>query len=158
MFSACSDYDPAALLNCEKAAFNLADSNGVNSLKLLSANMLRNQNLKLLSIEAYFKDSVRVVLNVADAGYNSAGLQHDSLHTGSYLFSTRQVNASSGKVVLGVKNGKDYKFLTTDTSSITIFEVDVINRTISGSYYVETVNPAMKMHGGFSKVCFLSIQ
>ncbi len=158
LLSACSDYDPAALLNCEKAAFNLSDSTAVHSLKMLSANMLRNQDLKLLSMEAYLQDSVRVILNLSDASYDDQGLQNDSLHTGEYTFSPRQSGPNTGKVLLGLKDGKDYKFLTTDTSSVTILEIDVANRNVSGAYYIETVNPSRKLYGGFSKVCFQSIQ
>lgn len=158
LLSACSDYDPAALLNCEKAAFNLADSNTVHSLKMLSANMLRNQDLKLLSMEAYLQDSVRVILNIADTSYRGQALQNDSLRTGTYTFSLRQSGPHSGKALLGLKDGKDYKFLTTDTSAITILEIDVTNRNVSGAYYIETLNPARKLSGGFSKVCFQSIQ
>lgn len=154
----CSDYNPAAVLNCEKAAINLTNNGTTASLKLLSANMLRNENLKLLSVEAYLQDSIRVILNLSDAGYTGGELRNDSLHTGDYIFSTRYPGANVGKVVIGVRNGQDYTFLTTDSSSITIREIDVANRHFSGAYYVETLNPARKMSGDFSKVCFLSIQ
>ncbi|WP_346317164.1 hypothetical protein [Chitinophaga sp. YIM B06452] len=158
LFTACSSYDPNELLNCENAAFYLSGNGQSNSLKMLSANMLRNQDLKLLAMEAYYKDSVRVLLNLADAGYTTAGLKNDSLHLGDYIFSRRQATASSGKVVLGFKAEKEYQFLTTDSSSITITEIDAATRTVSGSYYVETVNPDATMQGSFSRVCFRSIQ
>lgn len=158
LFSACSSYDPNELLNCEKAAFSLSGNGATNSLKLLSANLLRNQELKLLAVEAYYKDSVRVMLNLAAAGFTADGLKNDSLPSGTFVFSLRQASASRGKVVLGFKTGSGYQFLTTDSSSITITEIDAASRTVSGSYYVETQNPAMEMQGGFSKVCFRSIQ
>ncbi|MBO9152759.1 hypothetical protein ACFOTA_11115 [Chitinophaga sp. GCM10012297] len=157
LLSGCSDYNPNAVLNCEQAAFNLANNGTFNSLKLLSANMLRNENVKLLSVEAY-QDSIRVILNLSDTRYSGNTLRNDSLHTGDYIFSLRNQYPDAGKVVIGVKNGKDYTFLSTDTSSITIREMDVANRNLSGSYYVETVNPVMKLSGVFSKVCFQSIQ
>lgn len=158
LFTACSDYDPNELLNCEQAAFYLSGNGETRSLKLLSANLLRSQETKLLAVEAYYKDSVRVLLNLADAGYTGAGLKNDSLHPGTFIFSARQANASPGKVILGFKAGKEYQFLTTDSASVTITEIDVLNRTVSGSYFVQTLNPAREMQGVFSKVCFRSIQ
>jgi hypothetical protein len=158
LFTACSNYDPNELLNCENAAFSLSGNGDARSLKLLSANMLRSQNLKLLAVEAYYKDSARVLLNLAAAGFSADGLKSDSLPSGTFVFSLRQASASPGKVVLGFKTGKEYQFLTTDSSSITITEIDAATRTVSGTYYVETLNPAMEMQGSFSKVCFRSIQ
>ncbi len=157
LFSACKEYNPSELVNCEKAALDVRVNDRATTMKILSSNLLRTesqaQHFKLLSIEAY-ADTVRVVMNIADGPYPSAKLYSDSLQLKTYSYSRKNGSDTSGKVLLGIRG----QFLVTDSAAVTISEIDVVSRTISGTYYVQTANPQVKANGAFTKVCFHSIK
>lgn len=157
LLSACQDFNPAELVNCEKAAMDVRMDGRMTSLKILSSTLLRTENqsanFKTLSLEAYV-DTIRVVMNVADGPYPVDKLLSDSLQLKTYTYSRTSGSDTSGKVLLGMNK----QFYVTDSASVTIMEIDVPNRTITGTYYVQTVNPVLKVNGAFTKVCFLSIK
>lgn len=157
LLSACKEYNPAELVNCEKAAFDVRMNGQYANLKILSATLLRTadqaQQYKLLSMEAY-TDSMRVVMNVTDGPYSSARLNADSLQLKTYTYSRRPGAETSGKVLLSVRNLAQ----VTDSAAVTFTEVDIASRTVTGTYYIQTVNPERKINGAFTKVCFNSIQ
>lgn len=157
LLSACKEYNPAELVNCEKAAMDVRMDGRVTSLKILSSTLLRTESqsisFKLLSMEAYV-DTMRVVMNIADGPYSSDKLMSDSLQLKTYTYSRRAGSDTSGRVLLGIRN----QFYVTDSASVTISEIDLAGRTITGSYYIKTTNPALQANGGFTKVCFVSIK
>lgn len=157
LFSACKEYNPAELVNCEKAALDVRMNGQYANMKILSATLLRTesqlQKYKLLSLEAY-TDTMRVVMNVTDGPYSSARLASDSLQLKTYIYNRMPGRETAGKVVLAVKN----QFLTTDSAAVTITEADVVSRTVTGTYYIRTTAPERIVSGAFTKVCFNSIQ
>ncbi|AWO01635.1 hypothetical protein DLD77_07970 [Chitinophaga alhagiae] len=157
MSAACQKYNPAELVNCEKAAMNVHMNGQSTSLKIKSSTLLRTESLsrsfKLLSLEAYI-DTMKVVMNIADGPYPTAGLANDSLQLKTYSYSRKAGADTSGRVVLGIKD----RFYVTDSAAVTITEVDVAARTITGTYYIQTVNPVREANGAFTKVCYLSIK
>jgi hypothetical protein len=155
---ACTDYNAAELLNCEKAAIDLRVDNRVVPMKILSSTLLRTGSFKVLSLEA-FVDTVKVVMNIKDGVYNNdIQLLSDSLAIKTYSYSRKTGQDTSGLVLVGVKAGQDYTFFKTDSAAFTITEIDPANRNLTGNYYIQTSNPVLKISGAFTKVCFLSIK
>ncbi len=159
---ACTDYNAAALLNCEKAAIDLRIDSRMIPMKILSSTLLRTTNtsgsFKVLSLEAYV-DTMKVVMNIKDGVYNnSIQLLSDSLKIKTYSYSRKTGQDTTGLVLAGIKVGQDYKFYTTDSAAFTITEIDPANKNITGFYYLQTTNPVLKISGAFTKVCFLSIK
>ena len=159
---ACTDYNAAALLNCEKAAIDLRIDSRMIPMKILSSTLLRTTNtsgsFKVLSLEAYV-DTMKVVMNIKDGVYNnSIQLLSDSLKIKTYSYSRKTGQDTTGLVLAGIKVGQDYKFYTTDSAAFTITEIDPANKNITGVYYLQTTNPVLKISGAFTKVCFLSIK
>jgi hypothetical protein len=99
-------------------------------------------------------DTMRVIMNIADGPYPAEKLANDSLQLKTYSYSRRAGSDTSGRVLIGIKNG----FLVTDSASVTITEIDFAGRTVTGTYYIQTTNPVLKANGGFTKVCFVSIK
>lgn len=155
--AACQKYNPAELVNCEKAAMDVRMNGQSTSLKIKSSTLLRTESLsqsfKLLSLEAYI-DTMKVVMNIADGPYADARLGNDSLQLKTYSYSRKAGADTTGRVILGIKD----KFYVTDSASVTITEVDVAARTITGTYYIQTASPVLKANGAFTKVCYLSIK
>lgn len=160
---ACTDYNAAELVNCEKAAIDLRIDSRIIPMKILSSTLLRTTNatgsFKVLSLEA-FVDTIKVVMNIKDGVYNSSSVQllSDSLKVKTYSYSRKTGQDTSGLVLAGIKVGQDYKFFTTDSAAFTITEIDPANKNITGIYYLQTTNPVLKISGAFTKVCFLSIK
>ncbi|WP_343304923.1 hypothetical protein AAHN97_25560 [Chitinophaga niabensis] len=159
---ACTDYNAAELINCEKAAIDLRVDNRIISMKILSSTLLRTTNatgsFKVLSLEASV-DTMKVVMNIKDGVYNnSVQLLSDSLKVKTYSYSRKTGQDTTGLVLAGIKVGQDYKFYTTDSAAFTITEIDPVNKNITGVYYLQTTNPVLKISGAFTKVCFLSIK
>lgn len=159
---ACTDYNAAALLNCEKAAIDLRIDSRMIPMKILSSTLLRTTNtsgsFKVLSLEAYV-DTMKVVMNIKDGVYNnSVQLLSDSLTVKTYSYSRKAGQDTTGLVLAGIKVGQDYKFYSTDSAAFTITEIDPANKNITGVYYLQTRNPVLKISGAFTKVCFLSIK
>lgn len=163
LMPACTDYNAAELLNCEKAAIDLRVDNRIIPMKILSSTLLRTSNatgsFKVLSLEASV-DTMKVVMNIKDGAYSSSSVQllSDSLKVKTYSYSRKNGQDTSGLVLVGAKIGQDYKFFTTDSAAFTITEIDPANRNITGNYYIQTTNPVLKVSGVFTKVCFLSIK
>lgn len=162
LMPACTDYNAAELINCEKAAIDLRVDNRIISMKILSSTLLRTTNatgsFKVLSLEASV-DTMKVVMNIKDGVYNnSVQLLSDSLKVKTYSYSRKTGQDTTGLVLAGIKVGQDYKFYTTDSAAFTITEIDPANKNITGVYYLQTTNPVLKISGAFTKVCFLSIK
>ncbi len=153
----CSDYDKTLLDNCERTSINVIYNNQYVPLKMLSATLVRQPGAKVLSQEAYFGDTVKLLLKVTDTAWAAGGGQgHDSLTIGTYRY-VRNSKDTLGRVIAGFRQGTQLQWLPTDSSTITISAVDVKRRTVTGRYYLRTVSPAMVISGEFSEVCLLSI-
>ncbi|MGX5818282.1 hypothetical protein ACWKWU_08815 [Chitinophaga lutea] len=158
VFFACAEYDTAELVNCEKAAINIQSGSVNTTLKIRSSNLLRTEgqgiSFKLLSLTATAGDTLNVVMNVTDGPYNSIRLQSDSLQLKTYSYSRKAGSDTSGKVLIGYRD----QYLVTDSSAVTLTEVDTKAKTVTGSYYVRTATNGVIASGAFTKVCFLSVK
>lgn len=162
LLSACTN-DTLPSPNCDNAKVEVRPAGGQETipLRLFSSTLLRTGNstgsIKLLSLEAY-SDSVKIVMNIADGVYrNAAQLQSDSLGLKTYSYARKAGSDTTGRVLFGIKNGQAFNIYITDSSAVTLTEVDRNAHTVSGRYYLQTISPALKIEGSFSKACFLSL-
>lgn len=161
-FATCSKSDDPSLQNCENSIANIHVNNQFYPLKILSSTLLRPAGnmgrFKLLSVEAYI-DTVKIVINVADvSAFSNDQLRMDSIGIRLYTYSRKAGSDTTGRVLIGVRRGQEYRYHTTDSASVNITAVDIERRTVSGNYYFRTVEPVVTATGNFSEVCFLSIQ
>lgn len=161
-FTTCSKSDDPSLQNCEKAVADIHVNNQSFPLKILSSTLLRpsgnNGKFKLLSVEAYI-DTVKVLINVADvSAFSNDELAKDSIGIKTYYYSRTTGSDTTGRVLIGVRQGQQYRYHTTDTASVSITAVNIEKRTVSGNYYLRTIAPVITATGTFSDVCFLSIK
>jgi hypothetical protein len=109
-------------------------------------------------VEAYI-DTVKVLINVADvSAFSNDELAKDSIGIKTYYYSRTTGSDTTGRVLIGVRQGQQYRYHITDTASVSITAVNIEKRTVSGNYYLRTIAPVITATGTFSDVCFLSIK
>ncbi|RFS23284.1 hypothetical protein DVR12_09700 [Chitinophaga silvatica] len=124
------------------------------------SNVIFNQHtdsggIKFMSTEATC-DSFKVLLNLRDTLYTDLELTNDSLHLRTYEFMKGVKN--DGLVIIAIATPQGYKFLETDTSSITIRRINTKNQTVTGFFYLETGNKAKVATGTFENTCYVRLE
>ena len=159
---ACESDQTAPSFRCTGYTMHLTfqDSTGIH-LNVNNNTLFRTTtdtgNYKLLAMEALV-DSIKLIFNVMDGPYHSNALWDDSLPIKTYHYSKDYGHISGGLVLAGSRVGTGVKYYETDTSWVTLSKWDVKSQTMSGSYYFEANNHAIKGAGTFTNVCFISLK
>lgn len=131
-------------------------------MNLSSSLIFRQQTdsggLKFLSMETV-SDTFKVVLNLTDGLFDEIALKNDSLFLGTYSFPATS-SPRKGVVVAAImqQGSGDYNFLTTDTSSITIYKINTRTRVLSGKFFFMANNRTVTGEGSFKNTCYVSLQ
>ncbi|MCW3462285.1 hypothetical protein [Chitinophaga nivalis] len=157
--SSCQQETTPPYMDCPQAVISVTVQGSTQPLHLASATIFRSETdtggTKYLGIEA-LSDSLRVALNIVDAPYDEANLVNDSLHLKTYQFTTASSH-NNATVVASIRNGNGYDLLSTDTASITITQVNVKRKTISGYFYFAAGGRTITGSGKFQNACYLSL-
>ncbi|NSL89575.1 hypothetical protein [Chitinophaga solisilvae] len=158
--NACQSDFNTPIISCPNMSMSATLENTTRSMQLSTNTIFRQQidsgGAKYLSLEAV-SDSIRIVINVVDGVYPDHKLADDSLRLKTYIFS-RAAKLQGGLVAGAVKTGQeDYRYLTTDTSSVTITRVNTKLKTVTGTFYFEASNRTVKGSGVFVSACYVSL-
>lgn len=155
----CQQDVEAPPLQCESAQLYMRAGETLAPLFLSSNNLFRQDTdtggYKLLSLEAY-SDSIKMVINVIDGPYHDHQMLNDSLAFKTYHYSAAS-RLKGGLVMVGVREGKGYRYLQTDSSSVTIIRMNIKKQLVSGSFYVEAEGRSYKGEGRFTNACYVSL-
>jgi hypothetical protein len=112
---------------------------------------------KYITLEAA-NDSFKIIFNLKYGPYEGNSLWDDSLPVKTYTWSKQADSVIKGLVVAGIKTGNSFKFLETDSSSITLTKWNMPGQTMNGSYYFESSGHTITGKGVFTNVCFTSLK
>ncbi|NIG52284.1 hypothetical protein F3J22_02215 [Chitinophaga sp. Cy-1792] len=159
---ACQNTIDGPSMNCPGMSFQLNLNNLPYALNLSSSTFFRQKTdsggRKYLSIEAV-NDSVKIIINVNDGMYSDSLIQNDSITYKTYSYS-KSSKVQGGLVIVGIQVPGDYgyKYLDTDTSSVTITKINPQTKKVYGYYYVSSSGHTVLGSGSFESTCYLSLR
>lgn len=160
--TACQNTVDEPSLSCPEMNMTAAIQGQRSAMNLSSSIIFRQQTdsggLKFLSMET-ISDTFKVVLNLTDGLFDEIAIKNDSLFLGTYNFPAT-TSPRKGVVVAAImqQDGGDYNFLTTDTSSITIYKINTRTRVLSGKFFFMANNRTVTGEGSFKNACYVSLQ
>ena len=159
---ACESNDSTPSFSCSgySMLLTLQDSSQ-HSLQVSNNTFFRTPSdtggIKYVSLETN-TDSIKIIFNLKDGLYPDSQLWNDSLPSKTYTYSRTAPSLIGGLVVVGVKQGDNFQFADTDSSSITITNWDIRKQTMSGRYYFKSNQHDRSGTGTFTNVCFVSLK